>query len=202
MKSPVTPATDLQSSLLTGLRQICRLFWGPDTEQCREMVAGRFFQPFTAPDSRWEPGTLAVLETINRYLRTMPDATALCEALETTYVRLFISGKGGIRVPLYQSCHAFDGAPLMGPSAVRMQRRIEAVGLSLTGNASCEPPDHLAVELEYLYFLLERGEGSKTQPLSPKPPPLPKRKWKPGWMRSNGVFTRPRIRPSTLRPLP
>jgi TorA-specific chaperone len=157
MKSPGALTFDPQSTLLTGLRHLCRLFWGPDAEQCREMLSGRFFQPFSVSDGGWESGTVAALETITRYLQPMPDADALCEALETSYVRLFISGKGGVRVSLYQSCHAFDGAPLMGPSAVRMRRRLEAVGLSLTGNAAGEPPDHLAVELEYLYFLLEKG---------------------------------------------
>ncbi|MFH0728171.1 MAG: molecular chaperone TorD family protein [Pseudomonadota bacterium] len=161
MKSPTTLNSDLQPTILTGLRHLCRLFWGPDPAQCSEILAGRFFEPFAGPDSGGESGAVAALETIDRYLRTMPDANALFEALETSYVRLFISSRAGIGVPLYQSCYAFDGAPLMGPSAVRMQRRLEAVGLSLTGDASCEPPDHLAVELEYLYFLLEKGGREK-----------------------------------------
>jgi TorA maturation chaperone TorD len=37
-----------------------------------------------------------------------------------------------------------------------MKERFESKGLSL-GDHIHEPPDHLAIELEYLYFLLERG---------------------------------------------
>jgi TorA-specific chaperone len=37
-----------------------------------------------------------------------------------------------------------------------MKERFESKGLSL-GDHIHEPPDHLSIELEYLYFLLERG---------------------------------------------
>ena len=44
----------------------------------------------------------------------------------------------------------------MGPSAVMMKERFESKGLSL-GDHIHEPPDHLAIQLEYMYFLLEKG---------------------------------------------
>ena len=37
-----------------------------------------------------------------------------------------------------------------------MKERFESKGLSL-GDHIHEPPDHLSIELEYLYFLLEKG---------------------------------------------
>jgi TorA-specific chaperone len=37
-----------------------------------------------------------------------------------------------------------------------MQRRFQSKGLSLAEDVG-EPPDHLAIELEYLYFLLDKG---------------------------------------------
>ncbi len=56
----------------------------------------------------------------------------------------------------------------MGPPAVRMKKRFESSGLSLSDNMH-EPPDHLSIELEYLYFLLEKGwsdnEGSLSRRL-------------------------------------
>ena len=58
--------------------------------------------------------------------------------------------------PLYESCYEFEGAPLMGRAAREMQKRFEAQGLSIAENIQ-EPPDHLSIELEYLYFLLDRG---------------------------------------------
>jgi TorA maturation chaperone TorD len=44
----------------------------------------------------------------------------------------------------------------MGEPAIRMKRCLEAKGLAIDTRLS-EPPDHLAIELEYLYFLLEKG---------------------------------------------
>jgi TorA-specific chaperone len=44
----------------------------------------------------------------------------------------------------------------MGPAAVLMQKRLDSSSLSLPDSMH-EPPDHLSIELEYLYFLLEKG---------------------------------------------
>ena len=43
----------------------------------------------------------------------------------------------------------------MGPEALAMARRLEQAGLTSSGSGN-EPPDHLSIELEYLYFLLNR----------------------------------------------
>jgi TorA maturation chaperone TorD len=150
---PRTPQLDIPACL----RQLCRLFWGPEIEQCREMKKGLFFSPFETPCLLEIPGTAKALERISTYVTSIPDERMLYEAFESAYIQLFISSKGGIVAPLYQSCYAFDGAPLMGPPATRMQGRLEAVGLSLSGIRSNEPPDHLAVVLEYLYYVLEQG---------------------------------------------
>ena len=44
----------------------------------------------------------------------------------------------------------------MEAAAERMQARFASRGLSFDSGLN-EPPDHLAVELEYLYFLLDSG---------------------------------------------
>ena len=44
----------------------------------------------------------------------------------------------------------------MGPPAVMMKRRFESKGQALAETMH-EPPDHLSIELEYLYYLLEKG---------------------------------------------
>jgi TorA-specific chaperone len=76
--------------------------------------------------------------------------------LEAEYVRLFIAAGGGVAAPLYESCHAGGKPRVMGESALAMRRRLADAGLELAGAAN-EPPDHLAVELEYLYHLLATG---------------------------------------------
>ena len=76
--------------------------------------------------------------------------------LETEYVRLFIAGPGGIPAPLYESCHQKTEPRTMGQSALSMRSRLSDAGLEIT-LASNEPPDHLTIELEYLFYLLSEG---------------------------------------------
>lgn len=76
--------------------------------------------------------------------------------LETEYVRLFIAGAGGVVAPLYESCHLGDAPRIMGDPALSMRSRLGACGLEVALDSN-EPPDHLSIELEYLYHLLATG---------------------------------------------
>ena len=96
------------------------------------------------------------VQEIVSILKTFPDGDSLYQHLEEGYVRLFISAKGGITAPLYESCYEFEGAPLMGRAAAEMKERFKTKNLSVADTIQ-EPPDHLSIELEYLYFLLDKG---------------------------------------------
>jgi TorA maturation chaperone TorD len=100
------------------------------------------------------------LDQIVSTIKSFPDVDSLYQHLEECYVRLFISAKGGIVAPLYESCYEFEGAPLMGRPATEMKERFEAKALSVADNIQ-EPPDHISIELEYLYFLLDKGWGDQ-----------------------------------------
>ncbi len=79
-----------------------------------------------------------------------------CAELESEYVRLFVAAKGGAASPPYASCYMEDRPPcMMGPPAQDMQHRLETEGLALDsqGDAGKLPPDHLATQLELLYYL-------------------------------------------------
>ncbi|MBW2436550.1 MAG: molecular chaperone TorD family protein [Deltaproteobacteria bacterium] len=106
-----------------------------------------------------QPGNRNVHE-IKSVLKKFENAEDFLQHLEEGYVRLFISDRGGVTAPLYESCYAnIDGgakALLMGPPAIDMQNRFESKGLSLSKDIH-EPPDHISIELEYLYFLLAKG---------------------------------------------
>jgi TorA-specific chaperone len=45
-----------------------------------------------------------------------------------------------------------------------MQERLASAGLSVAGEGN-QPPDHLAVELEYLYFLLSKAREAAAREL-------------------------------------
>lgn len=90
---------------------------------------------------------------------SLPNSSGIADAvsdLEVEYVRLFISAGGGVAVPLYESCHQDAKPQVMGDSALAMRDRLEKVGLAISLDSN-EPPDHLTLELEYLYHLLVIG---------------------------------------------
>ncbi|CAB1055451.1 hypothetical protein D1BOALGB6SA_184 [Olavius sp. associated proteobacterium Delta 1] len=150
----------LTKALLDSIKRLSDLFWGPDRQTCGEMLTGDFWQPFKTLDIVLEYNPPEVFQKIENTLNKFTDKDSLFNYLETAYVRLFISHRDGITAPLYESCYCGVGpgetAPLMGEPALKMKQRFDSKGLSVDSNIH-EPPDHLAIELEYLYFLLSKG---------------------------------------------
>ena len=148
--------TPEQTILLDGLKIMGRIFWGPSLEECTEMVKENYLNRLDSLTSVLKTGADNRLHEIGSIIRSFSDGDSLYQHLEEGYVRLFISAKGGITAPLYESCYEFEGAPLMGRAAGEMKERFETKGLSVADTIQ-EPPDHLSIELEYLYFLLDKG---------------------------------------------
>lgn len=145
-----------RQALLTAIKSMCRIFWGPDDRFCESVQKGSFLTPFEALSTGVAYSPPDVLDKIRDVVDHHADVSSFCSDLEEIYVRLFISTRGGIAAPLYQSCYEYENASLMGAPAGDMQKRFESKELSLAENMN-EPPDHLSIELEYLYFLLETG---------------------------------------------
>ncbi len=151
-----------QSATLESLNILCDIFWGPDITKCSRLIKTDYFQQFEKLDAIWKHAPPGVLDNLRGFIGNFPDKASLFNFLEEVYIRIFINARTSI-VPLYQSCYDNSStqqieprALLMGPSAVLMQQRFADKGLSLANNLN-EPPDHLAIELEYLYFLLQEG---------------------------------------------
>lgn len=78
-------------------------------------------------------------------------------------MRLIVNDRGRIIAPLYESCYEDKENPrLMGDAAVRIQKRLEAEGMNI-GDDIREPPDHLSIELEFLYFLLTQSKPENSR---------------------------------------
>ena len=152
--------TPEQTILLDGLKIMGRIFWGPSLEECTEMMKEKYLDRLQSLTSVLKSGADNGLHEIISIIKSFPDGDSLYQNLEEGYVRLFISAKGGITAPLYESCYEFEGAPLMGRAATEMKERFEAKGMSVAYNVQ-EPPDHISIELEYLYFLLDKGWREK-----------------------------------------
>ena len=127
------------------------------------MLRGNRLHPFETLSTLMSvdpPGTIAEIAGL---ISEHADPGSLFQTLEESYVRLFISNRGGISTPLYQSCYTNperpeQPGPLMGKAARDMRRRLVSAGLSLDEKLG-QLPDHLSVEIEYLYFLLQKPEN-------------------------------------------
>ncbi len=145
-----------RQTLLAAIKSVCRIFWGPDDRFCESVQKGSFLIPFEALSTWVAYSPPDIIDKIRDVVDHHADVPSFCSDLEEIYVRLFISTRGGIAAPLYQSCYEYENAQLMGVAAGDMQKRFESKGLALAESMN-EPPDHLSIELEYLYFLLETG---------------------------------------------
>ena len=148
--------TPEQTILLDGLKIMGQTFWGPSLVECTEMVTEDYLNRLDSLASVLTTGADNLLHEIGSIMRSFSDGDSLYQHLEEGYVRLFISAKGGVTAPLYESCYEFEGAPLMGRAATEMKERFETKNLSVADTIQ-EPPDHLSIELEYVYFLLDEG---------------------------------------------
>jgi len=145
-----------KEDLLNGLALLAQVFWGPEPELCRDMVQGGFredlkaLSPLLGPEGREAAARLAALTRG----RTSPER--LCLELEEDFLRLFVTAREGLKSPPYHSFYESEEGRLMGRPALMMAKRLEALGVDLRTRTK-EPPDHLAVEIEYLFILLEGG---------------------------------------------
>ena len=140
---------------------MCCIFWGPDPDQCRTLLDGDFTEVFqSVEEDDLDIDIREGLEKFRSILDGFDDPENLFLKLNEEYVRLFISNLNGITAPLFESCYEYENAPLMGPAAMRMKDFLDSAGLDISDDFN-EPPDHLCIELELLYFILEKGWKSK-----------------------------------------
>ncbi len=146
--------------LLTSVRQLCQVFWGPSEEWSRLMLEESFLHPFKTVTRLIETHADVELAALRTLLDGFSGPESLLAYLEEGYVRLFINDRGGIAAPLYASCYEDEKRPqLMGEAAVRMQKTLSDLDIHISGDVR-EPPDHLSIELEVLYFLLTQSRAT------------------------------------------
>lgn len=121
------------------------------------MLEPSFLQPFEVIGSRTKTRWAADLGDVQNLLEGFSDPASLFAYLEQGYVRLFVNARGGIAAPLYASCYEDEADPhLMGDAAVRMQKTLMDLGIRISDDVG-EPPDHISIELEVLYYLMNQS---------------------------------------------
>jgi len=146
--------------LLDCLECAAAVFRGPDADAWTRLAESGLPELLGRDPAVLAHATLALRKLQSALDPMGPDLAA---TLETEFVRLFVAGRGGAVAPPYESCHQPSATPrTMGATALAMQRRLDAAGLAVDLGSN-EPPDHLAVELEFLYHLLA-SSWSQNQP--------------------------------------
>jgi len=106
-----------------------------------------------------------VFKTLTSLLNTLcPDAAIFSAAMEETiqkysnedlaveYARLFV-GPFELKAPPYGSVYLDGGRRVMGDSTIEVVRIYEKAGIVMDKDFK-ELPDHIAVELEFMYYLI------------------------------------------------
>jgi TorA maturation chaperone TorD len=130
----------------------------------RKDLCSLLVQLFSYPDAELserlaEPATASL--TARLAIPALAGPEIDWKTLEPAYTSLFINRLGGVPAPPYGSVYLDDDGQVMGASSLRVMQSYQQAGLVVE---SPEPPDFLATELEFLYFLADReenGEGTE-----------------------------------------
>lgn len=131
--------------------------------ECFRLLAACFYPP--QPDL-WRQENLlgnlthllsVVCPAAAEYAHRMEVSAPRCsaETLMVEYARLFV-GPQRVVAPPYGSVYLEEGRRVMGESTLEAQREYEEAGLHLDA-AFKELPDHIAVEMEFAYYLTARA---------------------------------------------
>ena len=117
---------------------------------------------FSYPEKLSQAGYQQYLVELSQLLQlSLPESLEQVPGLremETAYTGLFVNSFGGTPAPPYGSVYLDPGGMLMGESSLNVAACYAAQNLNLQG--SDEPPDFLATELEFLYYLLDEEEAA------------------------------------------
>lgn len=155
-----------------------------NNDAVNEMMRGecfRFLAVCFYPPKKEVLGTDHLLPSLTQNLQTVcPAATTFAhqmhasfgsyteEELAVEHARLFV-GPFDLKAPPYGSVYLDGERTVMGPSTMETIRHYEEEGLVRDEEFS-DLPDHISVELEFIYYLiyrrveaLEKGETEKAQ---------------------------------------
>ncbi len=130
-------------------KTFAKLFYYPDseiTELLKKGVVSEFFGEVLT--------TNAELDSFNEYLRGFENAESLLEDMQVEYTRLFITAFPEVPAPIFRSYYVEK--ELFGESTGKIIDFYEKHDFHLSKELN-EPPDHIAVELEFVFRMIEEG---------------------------------------------
>lgn len=95
------------------------------------------------------------LINISSYMMGRKDIDELLEALSVEYTRLFINSFEGVLANPYESVYKSHDKNVMGQASLDVLKIYRDYGLELSRGYK-EPPDHIAVEMEFMAYLIAK----------------------------------------------
>lgn len=141
------------------LRLLILIFWSQGGNKDWTALVRRSEEIWKSLSVIPELGNQAIADTADKLLQSHTPES-LEQELENEFIRIFVNTRKGVDAPLYHSCYYDDNNLLMREPAAKMSEFLETAGMDLSPEIG-EPPDHLCIELEYLYFLLNQDHALK-----------------------------------------
>lgn len=146
----ITPSIDQKMRCAEGFRLLAALFYQPDIELYRET---ELFDQLNALVQTVAPAAHPLFVNLETILKK-----STTEELLVDYSALFV-GPNELLAPPYGSVYLDGERLLMGESTMNVLNTYSANGLSIDSEFF-NAPDHIAVELEFTYFLLHNEVGA------------------------------------------
>lgn len=145
-----------QIRIKEALRLLILIFWSRDGKKDWEELVYTSKSVWTSLKDINNLNVSPVIRSVDTTLEEYHDHD-LNRELESEFVRLFINDLSGVNAHLYHSYYYDNQKLLMKEPALEMTRLLEMIGMDIDQGIG-EPPDHLCIELEYLYFLLDHSK--------------------------------------------
>lgn len=97
---------------------------------------------------------------LDSYLDSFEDSDELLESLQVEYTNLFITAYPKVPAPIFRAF--YSDKELFGKSTIAIMDIYEQYNFQVDQDMT-EPPDHLAIELEFVYRLIENDEAISGQ---------------------------------------
>ncbi len=146
-----------QVRIKEALRLLILIFWSQGGEKDWTALVRRSEEIWKSLSVIPELGNQAIANTADKLLQSH-SPEFLDQELESEFIRIFINTRKGVAAPLYHSCYHNDQYLLMKEPSIKMAEILETAGMDV-GPEIGEPPDHISIELEYLYFLLNQEQA-------------------------------------------
>jgi TorA maturation chaperone TorD len=115
---------------------------------------------YAIPDEELPERKMSLMSVVGQVFSDLSSSTSIevydtsLETLRIDHSKLFI-GPFKLLAPPYGSVYLDGQRQVMGASTIEVQNRYQEAGLELAKNFR-EAPDHIAAELEFMYFLIYR----------------------------------------------